>query len=103
VHAVTSSIPPQGRHLIGAIEFLADHKPFFTANVSQEPLDLSRPARERSALTYRERGVGQLVAESYTNKPIAGFLDVSLKAFETHGLASYFSLLPPSSFDTRYA
>jgi hypothetical protein len=50
------------RHLIGAIEALAAHKPFFTAKVSDALPDtvLSHPARERSALTYRERGVVQL-------------------------------------------
>jgi DNA-binding NarL/FixJ family response regulator len=65
------------RHLIGAIEALAAHKPFFTAKVSEALLGsfLSRPAREgRSALTHRERSVVQLIAEGYTNKQIAGSL-----------------------------
>jgi len=74
------------RHLIGAIETLAAHKPFFTAKVSEALLDsfLLDPTRERLALTYRERGVVQLVAEGYTNKQIAGLLDISLKTVETH-------------------
>jgi DNA-binding NarL/FixJ family response regulator len=74
------------RHLVGAIEALAAHKPFFTGKVSEALLDsfLLRPARDRSALTYRERGVVQLVAEGYTNKQIAKLLDVSLKTVETH-------------------
>jgi len=74
------------RHLIGAIEALAAHKPFFTGKVSEALLEsfLSRPTREGSALTYRERGVVQLVAEGYTNKQIAGLLDISLKTVETH-------------------
>jgi DNA-binding NarL/FixJ family response regulator len=77
------------RHLIGAIEALAAHKPFFTAKVSEALLDyfLSRPAREGSALTHRERGVVQLVAEGYTNKQIANLLDISLKTVETHRAA----------------
>ena len=72
--------------LIGAIEALAAHKPFFTAKVSEALLDsfLLSPARERSALTYRERGVVQLVAEGYTNKQIAGLLEIGLKTVETH-------------------
>ena len=77
------------RHLIGAIEALAAHKPFFTGKVSEALLDsfLLGPARDRSALTHRERGVVQLVAEGYTNKQIAGLLDVSLKTVETHRAA----------------
>ena len=74
------------RHLIGAIEALAAHKPFFTAKVSEALLDsfLSRPAREGSALTHRERGVVQLVAEGYTNKRIAEALVISDKTVERH-------------------
>jgi len=77
------------RHLIGAIEALAAHKPFFTGKVSEALLDsfLLGPARDRSALTHRERGVVQLVAEGYTNKQIAGLLDISLKTVETHRAA----------------
>src|SRR4029450_3840877 len=61
------------RHLIGAIESLASHKPFFTAKVSEALLDsfLARPNREGSTLTNRERGVVQLIAEGHTHKHIA--------------------------------
>src|SRR5262245_38786984 len=75
------------RHLIGAIQALAVHKPFFTAKVSEALLDsfLARPAREGSALKHRERGVVKLIAEvTYTNKQIAGRLGISLKTVETH-------------------
>jgi DNA-binding NarL/FixJ family response regulator len=74
------------RYLIGAIEALAAHKPFFTAEASEALLGsfLSLPTRERSNLTHRERGVVQLIAEGYTNKQIAGLLDISLKTVETH-------------------
>ena len=77
------------RHLIGAIEALAAHKPFFTGKVSEALLDsfLLGSARDRSALTHRERGVVQLVAEGYTNKQIAKLLDISLKTVETHRAA----------------
>jgi DNA-binding NarL/FixJ family response regulator len=77
------------RHLIGAIEALAVHKPFFTAKVSEALLDsfLSRSAQEGSALTHRERSVVQLIAEGYTNKQIAGLLKISVKTVETHRAA----------------
>src|SRR3974390_2345653 len=44
------------RHLIGAIEALAAHQPFFTAKITEALLDsfLLSPTRERSALTFRE-------------------------------------------------
>ena len=74
------------RHLIGAIEALAAHKPFFTTKVSEALLDsfLARPAQEGSALTHRERGVIQVIAEGYTNKQIAGLLGISFKTVVTH-------------------
>src|SRR4029453_8093791 len=77
------------RHLIGAIEPLASHKPFFTAKVSEALLDsfLARPNREGSTLTNRERGVVQLIAEGHTNKQIANILNISLKTVETHRAA----------------
>ena len=73
-------------HLIGAIEALAAHRPFFTAKASEALLTsfLSRPARKMSDLTQRERGVVQLVAEGHTNKQIAGLLKIGLKTVETH-------------------
>ena len=74
------------RHLIAAIEALASHKPFFTANVSEALLRsfTARPDREGSALTARERQVVQLIAEGQTNKEIAKLLNISLKTVETH-------------------
>ena len=94
------------RHLIGAIEALAAHKPFFTAKVSEALLDsfLSRPGGDGSALTHRERGVVQLIAEGYTNKQIAGLLDVSLKTVETHRASIMRKLnLTSSAALVRYA
>ena len=74
------------RHLISAIEALASHKPFFTAKISEALLDLFLvgPIRQGSALTNRERGVVQLIAEGHTNKQIAAVLTISLKTVETH-------------------
>jgi len=76
-------------HLIAAIEALAAHRPFFTAKVSEALLGsfLSRAAGEGSVLTYRERGVVQLIAEGYTNKQIAGLLDISVKTVKSHRAA----------------
>ena len=94
------------RHLIGAIESLASHKPFFTAKVSEALLDsfLARPTREGSTLTNRERGVVQLIAEGHTNKQIANILNISLKTVETHRAAIMRKLnLSSSAALVRYA
>ena len=73
-------------HLISAIEALASHKPFFSAKISEALLDsfIVGPTRHGSALTNRERGVVQLIAEGHTNKQIAAVLTISLKTVETH-------------------
>jgi len=94
------------RHLIGAIEALAMHEPFFTAKVSEALLDsyLARPRREGSTLTNRERGVVQLIAEGHTNKQIANLLNISLKTVETHRAAVMRKLsLSSSAALVRYA
>ena len=94
------------RHLIGAIESLASHKPFFTAKVSEALLEsfLARPNREGSTLTNRERGVVQLIAEGHTNKQIANILNISLKTVETHRAAIMRKLnLSSSAALVRYA
>ncbi len=94
------------RHLIGAIESLVAHKPFFTAKVSETLLEsfLERPSKQRSTLTSRERGVVQLIAEGYTNKQIAYLLNISLKTVETHRAAVMRKLnLSSSAALVRYA
>lgn len=94
------------RHLIGAIEALACHKTFFTAKVSDALLEsfLARPHKEISALTNRERGVVQLIAEGYTNKQIGKLLSISLKTVETHRAAIMRKLsLSSSAGLVRYA
>ena len=45
---------------------------------------LTKPNREGSSLTNRERSVVQLIAEGHTNKQIAHILEISLKTVETH-------------------
>ncbi len=39
---------------------------------------------KKSVLSNRERGVVQLIAEGYSNKQIAGILNLSVKTVETH-------------------
>ncbi|HYV74397.1 MAG TPA: response regulator transcription factor [Candidatus Binatia bacterium] len=94
------------RHLIGAIEALAVHKPFFTTKISEALLDsfISRPARERSLLTHRERSIVELVAKGYTNKQIARLLKISVKTVETHrgAIRSKLNLSSPAAL-IRYA
>jgi len=93
-------------HLICAIEALAAHKPFFTTKVLESLLDsfLARPAQEGSALTHRERGVIQVIAEGYTNKQIAGLLGISFKTVVTHRASVMRKLnLSSSAALVRYA
>ena len=76
-------------NLIGAIEALATHKPFFTANVS-EALLRSYVKGSKSAvspLTDRERTIVQLIAEGHSNKEIAQLLGIRRKTVETHRAA----------------
>ena len=91
------------RYLIGAVNSLASHKPFFTARFSQALLKsiLARPEQAGSALTNRERSVVQLIAEGHTNKAVARLLNISVKTVETHrgatmrklGLSSHAALV----------
>ncbi len=94
------------RFLLAAIESLALHKPFFTAKVSEALLDffLKRPGHAQFALTPRERGVVQLIAEGHSNKQIANVLNISLKTVETHRAAVMRKLnLSSSASLVRYA
>jgi DNA-binding CsgD family transcriptional regulator len=71
---------------------LAQHKPFFTAKVTELVLRGflgGSPVTEASgdqapALRPRERQIVQLVAEGKSNKEIASILGISLKTAETH-------------------
>ena len=94
------------RFLLEAIESLALRKPFFTAKVSEALLDsfLKRPDHAQFALTPRERGVVQLIAEGHSNKQIANVLSISLKTVETHRAAVMRKLnLSSSASLVRYA
>jgi DNA-binding NarL/FixJ family response regulator len=76
-------------NLIGAIEALAAHKPFFTANVSEALLRsyVKGSKRAVSPLTDRERTIVQLVAEGHSSKEIAQLLGITRKTVETHRAA----------------
>ena len=94
------------RFLLAAIDSLTLHKPFFTAKVSETLLDsyLKRPSHAQSALTARERGVVQLIAEGHSNKQIANVLNISVKTVETHRSAVMRKLNVSSSASlVRYA
>src|SRR5215211_9532427 len=64
------------RFLVAAVESLADHKPFFTGQVSETLLEsyLSKSTAPDEGLTSREKAVVQLIAEGQTNKKIADVL-----------------------------
>ena len=80
------------KHLIAAVEALVAHRPYFTADVSQQLLDAYLSRQEGGAqaehsdrdLTVREREVLQLLAEGKSNKEVASLLDLSVKTVETH-------------------
>lgn len=77
------------RHLTNAVEALIQHKPFFSAKVSEAVLDgYLKAGREESPvsdpLTPREREIVQLLAEGKSNKEAADTLSISTKTIETH-------------------
>jgi DNA-binding NarL/FixJ family response regulator len=82
------------RQIVAAIEALAEHKPYFTGNVSKTMLD-SYLVRESSTdrqpelthLTAREREVLQLLAEGRSNRGVSVMLSISVKTVETHRAA----------------
>ncbi|MEY2499474.1 MAG: hypothetical protein QOD12_3030 [Verrucomicrobiota bacterium] len=79
------------RDLIDAIRSVAEHKPFFTPEISQilfgrfldaDGLRTAGPAEQK--LTPREREVVRLLAQSSSNKEIAAALGISVRTAETH-------------------
>ena len=80
-----------GRHLVSAIRSLAEHKPFFTPEVSEilfsrflaaDARRVNGPAEQK--LTAREREIVRLLAEGRSNKETAGLLGISIRTSETH-------------------
>lgn len=92
--------------LLAAIQSLALRRPFFTARVSEALLHtfVNEPDRTESAITPRERGVLQLIAEGHSSKQIAYVLNVSVKTVEAHRAALRRKLKVSSSASlVRYA
>jgi DNA-binding NarL/FixJ family response regulator len=79
-------------YLVGAIESLSRHKPFFTSKVSEilfadilnrsEGTSNANQAGQR--LSAREREIVQLLAEGKTNKEVGEVLGISVRTAETH-------------------
>ena len=75
------------RHIVAAVEALAEHRPYFTWKVARTMLDTDL-ARESTPtfihLTPREREVFKLLAEGRSNKTVSALLGISVKTVETH-------------------
>ena len=80
-----------GRYLLEAIRSLANHKPFFTPEVSEilfaKFLRADATKRQTASdqkLTVREREIVRLLAEGSSNKEVASALGISIRTAETH-------------------
>ena len=80
-----------GRHLVAAIKSLAEHKPFFTPELSQilfaKFLSCSSGKKQNGqdhTVTDRERDVVRLLARGSSNKEVAHSLGISIRTAETH-------------------
>jgi DNA-binding NarL/FixJ family response regulator len=78
--------------IIQAVEALAQHRSFFSDQISATLLDSfiekARSGHGPPPLTERERKVVQLIAEGNSNKSTAVLLSISVKTVETHRTAS---------------
>lgn len=80
-----------GRYLVAAIKSIAEHKPFFTSDISQILFakflsgseGKNQNGREHT-MTVRERDVMRLLAEGHSNKEVANSLGISIRTVETH-------------------
>ena len=79
------------QHLISAIRALAEHKPFFTPEISEivfrrflHPATPGEQAPGQQKLTGREREIVRLLAEGQSNKETASLLGISIRTAETH-------------------
>ena len=78
--------------IVAAVEALAEHKPYFTSQVTKTMLDIYLMQGERSRettpgfkhLTDREREVVRLLAEGRTSKSVSALLGISVKTVDTH-------------------
>jgi DNA-binding NarL/FixJ family response regulator len=81
------------QNLAAAITALSQHRPFFTADITEMMLTtfVRREAAEVGEtdprpVTLREREIIQLVAEGKSSKQIASLLGISVKTVEAHRL-----------------
>ena len=78
--------------LISAVEALAEHKPFFSGQISEKLVETYLLAQSGrlgvSVLSRRERIVVQLIAEGHTNKEISAILNLNIKTIESHRAAA---------------
>jgi DNA-binding NarL/FixJ family response regulator len=80
------------RDLVIAVEAVANHRSYFTTQVSEMVMDGFRrrdtapspQALKRERLTSREREIVQLLAEGSSSKQVATTLGISTKTAETH-------------------
>ena len=80
------------RHIVDAIEALAEHNVYFTSRVAKVLLagflDKQAPEEESTSsadgLSTREREVLQLLAEGHSNKSVAGRLNLRVKTVDAH-------------------
>ncbi len=72
-----------GSYLITAIRSLAEHRPFFTPEIS-EVLFAKFSSHGSQELTTREREIARLLAGGSSNKQIAHTLGISVRTAETH-------------------
>lgn len=94
------------RHLVEAVETLAQHEAYISGKVSGALLDAALDRRSRTAglLTARERTIVQLIAEGRTNKEICPILQISIKTVETHRASALRKLGARTTADLiRYA
>jgi DNA-binding NarL/FixJ family response regulator len=80
-----------GRELVAAIKSLAQHKPYFTREISEIVFAKFRsadPVKARTTtegkITAREREIVRLLAEGRSNKEMSTILGVSVRTIETH-------------------
>jgi len=85
--------------LLKAIESLAEHKPFFTAIVSEALLGsfLTQQRRERVCLDDWDRTLVRLIADGHANRQVATILGVGLKTVESRRAAIMRRLNLPSA------
>ena len=80
-----------GRDLVTAIKSVAEHKPFFTLQISEilfakfiSAGSAKKQGGQEHILTTRERDVVRLLAQGHSNKEIATTLGISVRTAETH-------------------